>query len=247
LLKEYDGRLPSTYEELLKIKGIGPYTAGAILNFAFQIPYPALDGNVIRVLSRYLAEEDEVDLPKTQNKLRSFLFDFLPKAEGWIISEALIELGALVCQKKPDCSSCPLKKECVAFRDQRQYEFPKKKARVQAVQLQRCVAVIECEKRYLVCKGESGKVMQDLYQFPFIEESIDCPKRLTEAFSKSLSLSLEYVKPLKSQRHTFTKYRVELYPHFFVSTTPALGEWLTKEEMLAAAFSSGHKRILDCL
>jgi A/G-specific adenine glycosylase len=247
LFQEFGSRLPNSEEALLKIQGIGPYTAGAILNFAFHQPTPALDGNVMRVLSRFWGEEREVDMPKVQKEMREAVAAFLPKNEGWIVSEALIELGALVCQRRARCSDCPLKSACCAYRDQRQEELPKKRPRAKAVLLKRSVAVISFQDLFFVQKGEKGKVMQDLYQFPFLDLVLTCPEELTTAFSQSLGLPLEYRAELLNQHHTFTKYRVELYPHALKvkENTDLEGEWYSIEKLRQLPFSSGHKRILE--
>lgn len=246
--RDYKGEFPQDPKLLQKIKGIGPYTVGALMNFAFQRSFPALDGNVLRVLSRFWGESQEIDRGAVQKELREKLAKMLPEKEGWIVSEALIELGALVCKKKANCTSCPLKKECYAFKYQVQQTLPKKRPRDRAISLVRSVAVVENKGRYLVIQEKKQKVMQGLYQFPFLESAEMCAERLEREFSLFLSLSLSYRRPLQKQRHTFTKYRVELIPHYMVTTQESKeGLWYSIDELKQLPFSSGHKRILETI
>ena len=98
LVEHFNGQLPSEEEDLKKIKGLGPYTIGAILSFAFHQKKAAVDGNVIRVLTRYFGLEEDISKVATVNKLRQLAQELLPDEEPWIVNEALIELGATLCQ-----------------------------------------------------------------------------------------------------------------------------------------------------
>ena len=247
----FGGELPSRPEVLSKIPGIGPYTCGAILSFAFKQKAAAVDGNVLRVLSRFLACEEEIDLPHVKKRLQAYAEDILPEKEPWLMSEGLIELGALVCAKKAKCSECPLKTDCGAYRNQLQNILPKKRARPQCIELMRHVAVIQCDLRYAVQKGQSGKLMADLYEFPFIEVNgqefaKEPASQLTQQFERIWGMSLSYKKALPMQRHSFTRYRAHLFPHVLQTSAPIETYlWKTKEELQGLPFSSGHKRILD--
>lgn len=240
------GKFPAEEAELLKIKGIGSYTQGAIRSFAFKQKAAAIDGNVIRVLSRFYGIEEEVDNFSVQVNLRKYVEALLPDQEPWVVTEALIELGALVCSKKPSCLMCPIRSECVAYRHQIQHLLPKKKPRPQTIFLERVVAVIRYKESYLLKQGEKGKIMADLYEFPFLEGPIE--GKVDELFSDALGIKLSYLTPLAIQKHSFTRYRVTLFPHLFEAQGPLTdGLWKKQEELLTLPFSSGHKRILDSL
>lgn len=246
LVSHHRGELPSG-EELAFIKGIGPYTQGAIRSFAFKQKAAAVDGNVLRVLSRFLAFEEEIDKPQSAKKLHHFAETILPNQEPWLISEALIELGAMVCTKKPKCHLCPLRKECLAYRHQLQHTLPNKRKRPSTIVLKRAVAVVTHQNHYLVKRGENGKVMADLYEFPYLDEETDI-KRLTANFEKALDMPLTYLKPLASEKHSFTRYRVQLFPHRMEAKIKnATHEWKQQEELKELPFSSGHRRIVNHL
>lgn len=243
--EKHQGILPNTYQELAQIKGLGPYTVGAILSFAFHQKAAAVDGNVIRVLTRYLGIEDDISKPKTVDQLRARVLELLPDDEPWIINEAFIELGATVCQKKARCAECPLKKECVAFKKGLVQKLPVKTAKTAYQKLERTVAVIECKGHFLVrCCGE-GEIMEDLHQFPFYDNVMDALE-LKGKLHEEWTLDLKQIDPLKEVNHSYTKYRVKLYPYLcsVASLKPVKGyDWRSQEDLQQRAFSSGHRRI----
>lgn len=241
LVEEYGGVIPEDPEKLSAIKGIGPYTLGAILNFAFHKKAAAVDGNVERVLSRFFALE-----VASRKEIEKRVEQFLPDEEPWIVSEGMIELGALICSKKPKCAICPLSEHCLAHQQGRELEFPKGKKQTPITQLVRFVAVIRQGDRYLLKKGEKGAIMEDLYEFPFVEyREGESAKKI---FERELGLSLKEIVPLAEQRHSFTRYRVRLIPYLFeAKESNDLLSWVSKDEIKKLPFSSGHRRILNQL
>ncbi len=242
VMARYQGELPSDPEKLAEIKGLGPYTQGAIRSFAFKQKAAAVDGNVLRVLCRYFAIDEPVDRPKTREKITKLAEACLPDDEPWLVSEGLIELGATVCKKTPLCNQCPLMKECLAYRHKKTEELPARLPRKAATLLSRYVAVVEFEGKILIRRGEKGKVMADLYEFPYLEKKGD----VKEMFEDELSLPLEYRHPLPEQRHTFTRFRVHLFPHVLrAGREDARFEWAERTRLLELPFSSGHRRVLN--
>ena len=119
------GRLPSEYEDLLALPGIGPYTAGAIASIAFERPVVAIDGNAQRVLARVGAMDGLPRLPVNQRQLRILAESLLPQSLPGTFNEALMELGALVCTARtPGCQSCPIPQHCQAFQRGRENDLP---------------------------------------------------------------------------------------------------------------------------
>lgn len=239
LMETSKGELPTTRERLLKVKGIGPYTAGAILSFAFHKKAAAVDGNVLRVITRLFEIEEEIDLPKVQEKIRALVEELLPDRDPWVIMEALIELGAKVCTPRPDCLLCPLREECKAASSGRTLELPKKKKRASVTELFREVYVIEYGDAVLVQQHKGRRVMADLFEFPYAEGDVEFAP-----------FPLEKVKDLKPVTHTFTRYRARLNPTLWRAKHKgeASGyQWVAKEQLQDLPFSSGHRRILGQL
>jgi A/G-specific adenine glycosylase len=244
VLEFHQGILPSSKEELSKIKGLGPYTVGAIQSFAFKMKAAAVDGNVVRVLSRYFHIEEDISKGKTVQNMRELLEEKLPDIEPWIVSEALIELGATICQKKPRCDVCPLKRMCKGYRNGVAHELPVKSAKIKYEKLFRVVGVVNHGDYYLVRRGEKGQIMSDLFEFPYLEDVKD---GFESEFKKKFGLSLKLVHEFPKVSQSFTRFRVELTPlHFRAKDKiPVEGyEWLTLQELHNLAFSSGHRKIL---
>jgi A/G-specific adenine glycosylase len=241
LLLEQNRGLPSTFEELLKIPGLGSYTAAAIANFAFHRRVAAVDGNVLRVVGRYLALEEDISKVKTKKKVFDWVNNFLPEKEPWILMEALIELGALVCQKKPQCPKCPLKENCLAFQSGRANDLPIKNKKTVYVALEREVAVIKCGNLVLMRQEREKKLMAGLFEFPYCDEKI-------EDFLVSLGLKPIFQDFLPSVQQSFTRFRVTLQPSLWIcKETPDIPSffWGKDSCLKDFPFSSGHKKILN--
>jgi A/G-specific adenine glycosylase len=230
--------LPSDYSKLMALKGFGEYTTGAVLSFAFKKRWPAVDGNVTRVLARFFAIEDDVGRSSTKKLILQHAWDVLPHNEPWIVVEALIELGAIICKKQPLCTKCPLQFECKGHKEGIALELPKKMPPKKITELRRTVAVIESSGSFLVSKGGSQRVMADLWEFPYKEEPYEWSTWDSE---------LQNGIVLRGCSHTFTRYRAHLSPLYFqLSTLRDFSgfTWVSREKMLELPFSSGHRLIL---
>lgn len=250
IVENHEGQLPQEVEALAKIKGLGPYTIGAIRSFAFRKKAAAVDGNVLRVLARYFNISDDLSLPRTIKKFWNKAEEILPDHEPWVFTEALIELGATLCMKKPKCMHCPLKMNCQAFRLGTSESLPYKSAKIRAEKLYRSVAVIVSNDTLLIKRVQKGNVMSDLHEFPFFDTSIDGIN--TEEFIERLQLQFGLtVSPqgtLPEEKHTFTRFHARLFPSIFYSHAPlpiSGYEWIPISHLQHIAFSSGHRRVLN--
>ncbi len=240
IVKEHQGNLPTTEEELAKVKGLGFYTIGAIRSFAFHQKAAAVDGNVARVLARLLLIEKEIDLPIVQKALREKCFELLPDFEPWVLMEAFIELGAQICKKIPLCMKCPLQSECLAYQQGREGQLPRRKKKVSITLLHRTVAVIAYEGELLLKQEREKRVMQGLYEFPYFEgEEVNV--------SREVPFALEFVKQLACVEHGFTRYRALLFPTVWKTKKRVELEsfqWIKREQLEQLPFSAGHRQIL---
>ncbi len=251
VLESHGGQLPENAEELRKIPGLGPYTVGAILSFAFQKRKGVLDGNVARVLARLFAIGESVDSPKVRLQFEELSERILPDHEPWVVAEALMELGATNCRKKADCFSCPLSMSCLAFQREEVELYPVRRARAKITHLERSVAVIyrEDDRRseFLVKKGEAGKVMEGLYEFLFLEGG-GSEKELNRYLREEFKLDILKISPLATEKQSFTRYSVKLAAFLVqIEGGSHLEGWKTAAELKALPFSAGHRRILSHL
>lgn len=247
IMEQYKGIFPKTIQELEKLPGIGPYTSRAILCFTFNMKTAPIDGNVMRVLSRFYSIPLQVATAQGKKKLQALADQIIIKEEHPnIVAEALIELGALICQKIPLCRSCPMRSGCKAFQQNRVGDFPVKNPKAPITVLHRTVLIVMFERSILVRKENEKKLMADLWQFPFLEGIRDLPKVIEEV-EQRFGLRVISTSTLPLEQQSFTRYRVSLYPilctveKFF---PVQLYEWISLEKSRELAFCSGHRRIL---
>ncbi|MES2200341.1 MAG: A/G-specific adenine glycosylase [Chlamydiota bacterium] len=240
-LQESGKGIPSSLQELLLMPGIGPYTAGAIASFAFHQKAAAVDGNVARVMSRYYGLEGEVKRSLLEEKT----FFFLEEEEPWVAMEALIELGATLCQKNPHCKDCPLKANCEAYLQEKTYVIPAKKKKKESIHLHKQVVIIIYEGEVLIEKKKEGQVLGGLMEFPSFPYSNE-----QEFIHTYFALPAERGDDLPQEKQSFTKYQVDLSPSLFYALEKKEVEgyiWAKMDSLTSLTFSSGHKRILQRL
>ncbi|MBA3603585.1 MAG: A/G-specific adenine glycosylase [Parachlamydiaceae bacterium] len=253
VLSHYDGKLPIEASELAKVKGIGPYTVGAIRSFAFHQKAAAVDGNVMRVLARYYNIEEDICQPKTLKKIWYLAEEILPENESWVLTEGLIELGATVCTKKPKCLHCPLKKTCQGYIQGTTDELPYKSIKMKTEKLYRAVAVVRNSAgKILVKHVQTGKVMSGLHEFPYFESPSDGidSEELVNQIKEQLGLKVLWKGGLPKIQHSFTRFQVSLFPHNFHCRDECEVsdfQWMSAEDMKKIAFSSGHRRLYEMI
>lgn len=168
ILEEYGGALPADYGELRKLPGIGSYTAGAIASIAYGIPVPAVDGNVLRVISRIAENEEDIAKQSVKTAMEAVIGAIEPADCPGIFNQALMELGAVVCVPNgpPLCGRCPVARFCQAHLHGREQELPKKKAKQGRRMEERTVLVLR-DGTYTVIRQRPKKgLLAGLYELP---------------------------------------------------------------------------------
>ena len=170
IVNEYNGVVPSSLDELLKIKGIGPYTAGAICSIAFNQKTPAVDGNVLRVTTRLLEIDDDISKQKTLKKVYEIVYDFMDDNYS-DFTEGLMELGALICTPlNPKCNECPLNKKCMSYKNNTQSNYPiKTKAKKNPILSFKTLIIIQ-DNKILLSRDDRDGLMKDFYRLPQFED-----------------------------------------------------------------------------
>ncbi len=167
---QHDGLFPNDFKTILNLKGIGHYTASAILSFSFNAPFAVLDGNVIRVLSRYFGITQAVDSTEILKKLQALASELLPKGMSAIYNQAMMDFGATFCTpKSPNCSDCVFQDKCTAFKKSLVSEIPFKAKKIKKVERFFHFLVIKNEKMILMQKRSEKDIWQGLFQLPLIE------------------------------------------------------------------------------
>lgn len=170
LAHELQGRFPSSYEELLKLPGIGPYTAAAISSFAFDEHQAVVDGNVFRILSRYFGLHQDIAEAKNRKVYAELANELMPKGKAALFNQSIMEFGALQCSPSPSCSNCPLIETCVAFASNQVSVLPIKTKKGKIVDRFFHYFVIEQKNAFLVQKRLNNDIWNRLYEFYLKEE-----------------------------------------------------------------------------
>ncbi|RKP48807.1 A/G-specific adenine glycosylase [Cohnella endophytica] len=174
VVSEYGGRVPSDKRQVSGLKGVGPYTTGAILSIAYNQPEPAVDGNVMRVLSRYFCLEDDIARPATRIRMETLAQSLIPEGEAADFNQALMELGALVCTpKSPSCGECPVRTMCLGRLEGRERELPVKTKAKKARDVYRFAALLEGKGenagKVLVRRRPETGLLAKMWELPHIE------------------------------------------------------------------------------
>lgn len=204
VMEEYGGQLPADYRQLLTLKGIGHYTAGAIASIAYQIPVPAVDGNVLRVISRVTADESDIMKQSVRTEMEKALQEIMPKDRAGAFNQALMELGATVCLPNgaPLCEQCPWKKFCRAKEQQSFDRIPvKSKAKPRKIE-EKTIFVIRIGDKVVLNKRPDKGLLAGMYEFPNV------PGHLTEEealkWAKKHRIAPIRIQPLEPAKHIFS-------------------------------------------
>ena len=171
VMTRYGGQVPAKAQAVRQLPGVGSYTAGAILSIAHNQPEPAVDGNVLRVISRLHRIEQPIDQNKTKQQIEMLVRRLMAQTDRYgDFTQALMELGALVCTpRSPRCADCPWQADCVAARDQVQAELPKKKILAAPRLVQVYTGILIAEGRILAVKRPQTGLLAGMWQFPAAE------------------------------------------------------------------------------
>lgn len=166
---ELNGKFPDDYEDILKLKGIGSYTASAIASFAYNLPYAVVDGNVFRVLSRYFGIKIPIDSLAGKTFYNDRAYELLDKKLPGTYNQAIMDFGATICKPLPLCEICPLKSRCVAYLNNIQLQLPVKEKTILRKSRWLYYLVIKYNNKFYVRKREEKDIWQNLYEFILIE------------------------------------------------------------------------------
>lgn len=212
LVSEHGGKFPGSFREALRLPGIGRYTAAAILSISFDQPLPALDGNVVRVLSRLFCLRGDPAKSPLQGMLAAAGQQLLPACRPGDFNQALMELGATVClPRNPGCLLCPWSSHCEALKSGMQERLPEKGKRSGIRLSRQAAAVIRHRGRILIRKRSGSRLLQDMWEFPGGEFSrSDLAGSLVKYLESELRLNVRLRGRLTVVKHAVTNRRITL-------------------------------------
>ena len=226
IMEEYNGEFPDSYEKIIKLSGIGEYTAGAIASVCFNEKVTAVDGNVLRVMARLSGSKENVFLPQTKEKFKKELQKILPEQSGKF-NEALMELGETVClpNGSPLCRKCPLSEYCVSYRDKLTGEIPVRIKAIKRRKEEKTILILSCNGKIAIEKRAQKGLLSGMYQFPN-----------TEGFCTEEELKAEF-QPLKisflgKAKHIFSHIEWYMQGYFLEMAEPSEKYlWVTPQEL----------------
>ena len=231
IMNEHGGIFPRRYDQVRALPGIGDYTAGAICSICYDMPTPAVDGNVLRVVSRITEDDTPIDLPACKKKVQLMLSEAYP-AQAGDFTQALMELGATLCGPnwKPRCGECP----CAAFcggnlhgtAEQFPVKSPKKEKKIQ----EKTVFICSCDGKYAIRKRSERGLLAGLWEFPNVEGKLTTQAALAAA--SALGLHPREIRRQVERKHIFTHIQWQMTGIYLESAQTDLDfVWMTPEEI----------------
>jgi A/G-specific adenine glycosylase len=215
VVNDFNGQIPDSWDEIIKLKGIGPYTAAAVLSMAYQKPHAVVDGNVIRVLSRWFGIEDDVKQTATKNDIQDLANEMLATARPGDFNQALMELGALICTpSEPACEQCPLAAECTARKkiktDVIPYKAPSKKVPHHNIGVG--IVMNENNDVLIALRPEDG-MLGSLWEFPGgkQEKGESIEETIVRELKEELGITVEIIQPFMKLKHTYSHLKITLH------------------------------------
>lgn len=242
ICEDLGGHFPKTHAELCRLPGIGDYTAGAIASIAFGQCVPAVDGNVLRVVTRLQNDSRPVTDPKVKAALRELVASLVPPDAPGIFNQAMMELGATICVPNgaPRCGACPIRDFCEGFRAGTAAELPQKAAKKPRRVQPRTVFLLQCNGNTALRRRPAKGLLGGLWELPAAEGTLD--QTQARAQLAAWGVRMETLLPLAPAKHIFTHVEWHMTGYFAVCAAPAGGftwaapDQLREEYALPSAF-----------
>lgn len=204
IMHDFGGTFPRSYEEIRSLKGVGDYTAAAIAAFAFGLPYPAVDGNMMRVICRHFGIREDIAAPKTRKEITRIARQEMADADPALFNQAMMDFGATQCTPaNPACEECPLQKSCYAFQNSVTHLLPVKVQKIQKRQRYFQLTMHLADNRTILEKRVGNDIWRNMYQFPLTESEVPTPPQehhvatIHETLTHQQIQADFYVKPCK--------------------------------------------------
>lgn len=232
---------PSNYEDILALVGVGPYTASAIMSFAYHAPYIAVDGNALRVLSRLYGIQDNITLNKTVKKITEIGNQLVDGYDSAKINQGIMDFANAIClPAHPHCEDCPLQRYCQAYYTNKQEVLPINIKKVNKKSISYITGIVIYNDEIMLIKNKNG-LLENMYLLPQYE--VESPYSFMEAFKKDYGVELEVLSHLKDFKHVFTHRTWYMHVYIF-KADQLLKDFYTNKEQEEITIPTAHKKIL---
>ena len=246
IMERHGGVFPRSLDEILALPGIGDYTAGAIGSIAFNLPTPAVDGNVLRVAARLTNDPSPIDLPQTKRKVSAALREIYPENAS-DFTQALMELGATLCGPnwKPKCERCPCAALCLGYQKGTAEALPVKAPKKPKRQEDRTVFIFSCGDAYALCKRPDRGLLAGLWEFPNVTGKLDLSQALSAA--EQFGVRPRNLLRQTEKKHIFTHIQWNLRGYYIEAAEESNRfYWFTAAQLRAqAALPTAFRQFLE--
>ena len=253
----YKEIIPNDYSEIQKIPGIGPYTGAAIISIAYSTPVSVVDGNVLRVFTRFWGIYEDIKLPKIRDILFHKLNAYVKLIEPPIFNQAIMEIGALICTpKEPKCTQCPLQNDCFAKQTKNQDQLPVKSKSKPVPTHTIVVGIIKHKNKYLIAKRKEDQMLGGLWEFPGgkVKSKETLENALLREIKEEVNLDVTIEQKLGTIKHAYSHFKIVLHAFICSSTTNKAKantsdkvEWINLDQLNDFAFPTANKKLFKLI
>lgn len=237
-----NGSFPRDYQSILRLKGVGPYTASAIMSFAYHKPYIAVDGNALRVLSRLYGIEENIALARTVKKITEIGNQLVVGYDSAVINQGIMDFAHAICLPvHPHCQDCPLNQNCQAYLNHKEEILP---INIKKVNKQNCsfiTGIVQYDDKIMLLKNKKG-LLENMYLLPQYE--VESPFSFIESFQNEFHTDIEIVSHFKDFKHVFTHRTWFMHVYIFKVKKDSQN-FYTEKEQEAMTIPTAHKKIIQ--
>jgi A/G-specific adenine glycosylase len=257
VIEKYQGKLPESYDKLKSLPGIGDYIAAAISSIAFKLPFPAIDGNVRRVMARIFAIGTPTNSTKFHEKCERKLSEIFDRENPGNFNQAMMELGATICvSKKPLCTDCPVQKHCTAYASEKQQAYPVKVQKKPVPEYQIALGVLLKKDKLLITRRKPDGLLGGLWELPGgkLHANEMLPEACVREIKEEVNLEVEVGDFLICIKHAYTHFRIvvnvyacKLRKGKIRLKGPVDYRWIKSSELDQYAFPAANHKIFRAL
>lgn len=257
IVDSHGGQFPQTYEAVRALPGLGEYTAGSVLSIAFNQPYPAVDGNVLRVFARVFRVETDPKKTEARRQITEYVSALIPKGEARDFNQAIMELGALICRPQPRCEQCCWAEDCRARKELPDPSvLPVRSPKKARPHYEIAVGIIWKDDTVLIARRAPDGLLGNLWEFPGGKrepgESLEacCRREVWE----EMDIDVDVTAPFMTVEHGYSHFSITLHAFYcrYLAGTPAPKtatdcRWVTVAELSHYAFPKANKVLIEAL